>query len=88
MGGEDPNRQPKLGSVKVTPDGWVWFAICNSRGHRGDLSAVAPFCPGRMMSRRFLRRLHDAERNLGGFGESGATGGGGNGLVMTAAATE
>ena len=37
MGGKDPNRQPKLGSVKVTPAGWIWFAICNNCGHRGVL---------------------------------------------------
>jgi hypothetical protein len=32
--------------------------------------------------------LHDAERNSGGFGETGAAGGGGNGLVVTTTATE
>jgi hypothetical protein len=32
--------------------------------------------------------LHDAERNPSGFGKAGATGGGGNGLVVTTAATK
>jgi hypothetical protein len=32
--------------------------------------------------------LHDAERNAGGFGESEATSDGGNGLVVSTAATK
>jgi hypothetical protein len=35
-----------------------------------------------------LRGLHNAERNAGGFGEAGATGVGGNRLVVTTTATE
>jgi hypothetical protein len=38
--------------------------------------------------RGFLSGLHDAERNAGGFGESGATGDGGNGLLVATAATK
>lgn len=29
MGGKDPNRQPRLGSVRDTPPGWIGLVICN-----------------------------------------------------------
>jgi len=32
--------------------------------------------------------LHNAQRNSGSFGEAGATGGGGNGLIVTTTATK
>jgi hypothetical protein len=41
-----------------------------------------------MMGGYSLGGLHDAERDPGGFGKSGATGGGGNRLVVTTAATK
>jgi hypothetical protein len=39
MGGKDASRQPRLGSVRDTPPGWIRLAICNACGHRGVLPA-------------------------------------------------
>ena len=38
-GGKDPNRQPRVGSIRDTPPGWVRFATCNACGHPGVLPA-------------------------------------------------
>jgi hypothetical protein len=37
MGGKDPNRQPRLGSLRQTPAGWIRVAACNSCSHKGPL---------------------------------------------------
>ena len=37
MGGKDPNRQPRLGSVRETPPGWIRLVTCNTCAHRGVL---------------------------------------------------
>jgi hypothetical protein len=39
MGGKDPNRQPRLGSIRDTPPGWIRLLTCNACGHRGVLPA-------------------------------------------------
>ena len=39
MGGKDANRQPRLGSVRDTPRGWIRLVACNTCGHRGVLPA-------------------------------------------------
>ena len=41
MGGKDPNRQPRLGSVRDTPPGWLRLVTCHACGHRGVLPAAA-----------------------------------------------
>ena len=41
MGGKDPNRQPRLGSVRDCPPGWLRLVTCNSCGHKGLLPAAA-----------------------------------------------
>ena len=41
MGGKDPNRQPKLASVKDTPDGWLRLATCTHCANVGVLPAAA-----------------------------------------------
>jgi len=37
MVGQDPNRQPRLGSLRQTPAGWVRVAACSSCSHKGPL---------------------------------------------------
>jgi hypothetical protein len=39
MGGKDPNRQPRVGSVRETPPGWLRLLTCNTCAHRGVLPA-------------------------------------------------
>jgi hypothetical protein len=39
MGGKDPNRQPRLHSVRETPRGWIRLATCTGCGHKGPLPA-------------------------------------------------
>jgi hypothetical protein len=39
MGGKDPNRQPRVGSIRETPVGWIRLLTCNSCAHRGVLPA-------------------------------------------------
>lgn len=39
MGAKDPNRQPRLGSVRDTPPGWLRLLTCNTCAHRGVLPA-------------------------------------------------
>ena len=41
MGGKDPNRQPRLGSVRDTPPGWLRLVTCQACGHKGVLPAAA-----------------------------------------------
>lgn len=40
MGGKDPNRQPRLSSIRDTPPGWLRLAICLNCDHRGPLPAA------------------------------------------------
>jgi hypothetical protein len=37
MGGKDPNRQPRLSSLRNTPPGWIRLASCNNCAHKGLL---------------------------------------------------
>jgi hypothetical protein len=37
MGGKDPNRQPRLSSLRGTPPGWIRLAACNGCRHKGNL---------------------------------------------------
>jgi hypothetical protein len=37
MGGKDPNRQPRLRSLRETPAGWIRLAACNACSHKGPL---------------------------------------------------
>jgi len=37
MGGKDGHRQPRLGSLRHTPAGWVRLASCNSCAHKAPL---------------------------------------------------
>lgn len=39
MGGKDPNRQPRVGSVRETPSGWLRLLTCNTCAHCGVLPA-------------------------------------------------
>ena len=39
MGGKDPNRQPRVGSIRETPPGWLRLLTCNTCAHRGVLPA-------------------------------------------------
>ncbi len=39
MGSKDPNRQPRLRSIRETPPGWLRLVICTSCGHQGVLPA-------------------------------------------------
>src|SRR3954447_22699233 len=39
MGGKEPNRQPRVGSVRETPPGWIRLVTCNACAHRGVLPA-------------------------------------------------
>jgi hypothetical protein len=55
---------------------------------RTVLSALAPPCRSLTRTARSLRTLHDAKRDLGAFGETEPTGGGGNELVVMTVWTE
>ena len=37
MGGKDPNRQPRVGSIRDTPPGWIRLVTFNACVHRGVL---------------------------------------------------
>jgi hypothetical protein len=37
MGGKDPNRQPQLASLRITPVGWVRMAKCMKCGYLGAI---------------------------------------------------
>ena len=37
MGGKDPNRQPQLAGLKMTPVGWIRMARCNHCSHLGPI---------------------------------------------------
>jgi hypothetical protein len=39
MGSKDPNRQPRLRSIRETPPGWLRLVICTSCEHQGVLPA-------------------------------------------------
>ena len=39
MGGKDAGRQPRLGSIRETPPGWLRLVTCNACAHRGLLPA-------------------------------------------------
>lgn len=39
MGGKDPNRQARVGSVRDAPPGWPPPVTCSTFPHRGVLSA-------------------------------------------------
>lgn len=41
MGGKDPNRQPRVGSLRNTPPGWIRLAQCQACGHQGTLPVDA-----------------------------------------------
>ncbi len=40
MGGKDPRRQPRVGSIRDTPPGRIRLVTCNACGHRGMLPAA------------------------------------------------
>lgn len=37
MGGKDPNREPRLRSLRHTPLGWIRLATCTRCLHKGPL---------------------------------------------------
>jgi hypothetical protein len=39
MGSKDPNRQPRVGSIRETPPGWLRLVTCTACGHKGVLPA-------------------------------------------------
>lgn len=39
MGGKDPSRQPRVGSLRREAPGWIRLATCNACGRRGTLPA-------------------------------------------------
>ena len=41
MGGKDPNRQPRLRSLRNTAPGWIRLARCQTCGHQGLLPVEA-----------------------------------------------
>lgn len=41
MGGKDPNRQPKLSSLRDTPEGWIRLATCTRCGRKATLPIEA-----------------------------------------------
>ncbi len=41
MGGKDPNRQPRLASLRNTPDGWLRLATCTRCGRKATLPIEA-----------------------------------------------
>lgn len=41
MGGKDPNRQPRLASLRDTPKGWLRLATCTRCGRQGTLPIEA-----------------------------------------------
>jgi hypothetical protein len=41
LGGKDPNRQPRLTSLRNTPQGWLRVATCRACGSRATLPTAA-----------------------------------------------
>ena len=41
MGGKDPNRQPRLSSLRTTPEGWLRLATCTKCGRQATLPVEA-----------------------------------------------